>query len=1047
MTVKSYLRERRSGFPLIELHVVLAIIAILAAMLMLPGEGRGEQRGVQRPTTVKYKTARTGRVSAAVYDGEGQLLRTLLRGQKKPAGEHSLRWDGLDRGGQPQPPGEYNVKVLWTPGFTAEFLFQLGVSPESGRHHYWIGNLSNSQRPGAVAVDGDAMFLGCGISEIVPTLMKQSLDGRKRHWAVGGFEPWKGPVGLAADGEGTLYVLLPNNKVYLVKDEEASRLGKGVKREDAWLHPTHHYKSKIVRDVWNIEHEKGASKSDFLSIAASGSEMIIAYTQYDVLRWLDSEGGVRSEIDVSAPAGVAITPGGVVLVGGEGGLLEIGTNGSREWLARGFPGGPVAYDSKAEDVLVADRSTRQIRRYDMDGEMVRTYGQKGGRSNGPYDPHSFRKIEDIACDGEGGFYVVEWSTPPRRTVHFDRQGRILNEWFGGQDFFMIAEPDPRDPSQVWFTTGVPKGDSLVLADIDYQNRSWYPKEVYELNRISKRMGGGVSAFQVLRSRHPRVFYHEDKRYLIAESFPQVLRHADGELIPVARGAVATHRFPHQKKWLQNVNKFASAPLKRPASFLWTDADQNGSMEPEEVQMSRWTNGWYNGWSGFSVLEDGSLLATGYVRGNPEKRRQSLFTFPVEEWRQGVPYYQLLESVRHRAGDGSGAPVGTEYEIASIPVEGRTGLAGAGAEGTLVDEKGNHYALWGVTHARRPDAHGLGSFSSRVARTRLTKWDREGNVRWSIGRHWHGERVDQSGRKRGENYPRGANIATPPPGVFHAPCGLLGMTHDALVVADRTWQPAQVWTSDGLYAGYFLDSRVQDDRPNWVYQWWRAIESGEESLINYDCLHKGAIAELDNGDVIWFAPGRNSTPVYRIRGWEGWAQQEHTIQLTQKPVHAARNGSGLTGVYFSSADADLTTQPDAERTDPRIWFVHKSRFKELNQWKNGPDLLDGKKTDFAVRWDGDVEACLSERTTFSVYAAGAIRLKVNGKTVINRWDEEDEYRVQSAPIELKAGERVPVQLDYRTTMKQPHISLNWDSFSMERERLPTAFLYPIGPRKE
>jgi hypothetical protein len=324
---------------------------------------------------------------------------------------------------------------------------------------------------------------------------------------------------------------------------------------------------------------------------------------------------------------------------------------------------------------------------------------------------------------------------------------------------------------------------------------------------------------------------------------------------------------------------------------------------------------------------------------------------------------------------------------------------------------------------------------------VTKWGADGTERWTIGRHWHGERVDPTGSGRGSQYPRGTNVATPPVGVLHAPCGLLGTTHGAVVVADRSWLPAHAWTKDGLYAGYFLDAHVDDEYPEWVYHWWRDPESNEEALINPDCLHKGAIAERENGEVIWFAPGRNSLPVYRIHGWDGWERTEGTVTIESQPASASADGSGLQGTYFDSADADLGGSPTAERVDDQVWFAYETRFNEVTQWNEGVVVLDGQTTDFAARWTGEVEGKLSEPTTFSVYANGVVRLSVDGETVIEHWDEEANYRVPSEPLELEAGERYPIRLDFRTTQEQPRISLNWDSFSQERERIPTAHLYP------
>ncbi len=46
--------------------------------------------------------------------------------------------------------------------------------------------------------------------------------------------------------------------------------------------------------------------------------------------------------------------------------------------------------------------------------------------------------------------------------------------------------------------------------------------------------------------------------------------------------------------------------------------------------------------------------------------------------------------------------------------------------------------------------------------------------------------------------------------------------------------------------------------------------------------------------------------------------------------------------------------------------------------------------------------------------------------------------------LTAGQRVNIRLEYaREGPEQGSLSLNWDSFTQERQRVPTAFLYPAA----
>lgn len=53
-------------------------------------------------------------------------------------------------------------------------------------------------------------------------------------------------------------------------------------------------------------------------------------------------------------------------------------------------------------------------------------------------------------------------------------------------------------------------------------------------------------------------------------------------------------------------------------------------------------------------------------------------------------------------------------------------------------------------------------------------------------------------------------------------------------------------------------------------------------------------------------------------------------------------------------------------------------------------------------------------------------------------------VVSQPVPLTAGRRVAIRLEYASEgPEQGSLSLNWDSFTQERQRIPTAFLYPAA----
>jgi len=302
--------------------------------------------------------------------------------------------------------------------------------------------------------------------------------------------------------------------------------------------------------------------------------------------------------------------------------------------------------------------------------------------------------------------------------------------------------------------------------------------------------------------------------------------------------------------------------------------------------------------------------------------------------------------------------------------------------------------------------------------RLIKFDRPNQPGWSVGRH--------------------ASSLPGQSGEFHEPTGFVGALRGVVVACDRSVRPGMAWTEDGLYAGSFLDHRAQDGLPDSLY-YWASTPNGKDAILNWDQETSGAVYE-HNGSVYWIANGWQCLPVYRVTGWDGWQRQEIPIRVAAKAASAVGEGSGLRGRYF--ANRDLTGTPAMERTDARVWFWERDWYgMQTEVWTNGPKGL-GRKTDFSVSWVGEVEAPLTEEFSFSVSGQGRTRLWVDGRQIIHGWNEGLNLRV-SQPVKLQAGRRYALRLDFSTTSPQPACSLNWESFSVDRQRIPSQYLYPVG----
>jgi hypothetical protein len=62
-------------------------------------------------TQLRFQLSSPGRVSLAIYDVRGRLVRSLVEAESLPAGEHLRSWDGRDEGGAPLASGIYFARL------------------------------------------------------------------------------------------------------------------------------------------------------------------------------------------------------------------------------------------------------------------------------------------------------------------------------------------------------------------------------------------------------------------------------------------------------------------------------------------------------------------------------------------------------------------------------------------------------------------------------------------------------------------------------------------------------------------------------------------------------------------------------------------------------------------------------------------------------------------------------------------------------------------------------------------------------------------------
>lgn len=145
-----------------------------------------------------------------------------------------------------------------------------------------------------------------------------------------------------------------------------------------------------------------------------------------------------------------------------------------------------------------------------------------------------------------------------------------------------------------------------------------------------------------------------------------------------------------------------------------------------------------------------------------------------------------------------------------------------------------------------------------------------------------------------------------------------------------------------------------------------------------------------------------------------------------PTPVTGNGNGLKGVYFNDQNfknAVLT------RTDSTIDF----------QWKKGSPNQAIAPNTFSTRWTGKIEPRYSETYKFSSFSDNGMRVWVDGEKIIDHWVATAPKEVNGS-IDLKAGQRYRIKVEYFEKSGGAAASLSWSSPSQEKEIVPQSQLY-------
>lgn len=171
----------------------------------------------------------------------------------------------------------------------------------------------------------------------------------------------------------------------------------------------------------------------------------------------------------------------------------------------------------------------------------------------------------------------------------------------------------------------------------------------------------------------------------------------------------------------------------------------------------------------------------------------------------------------------------------------------------------------------------------------------------------------------------------------------------------------------------------------------------------------------HGKLTGTAPKLVYTPAKGYKGPDFFTFQAKDALTTSAPATVSfivgTAGTGLKGEYFDGADF---SNLKLTRTDANVAF----------DWGTGsPDPSLGTGA-FSVRWSGQLQVPETGSYTFSSLTSDGVRLYINGVAVLDKFAEQETKWNDGSPIQLTAGQRVELQMEYYEKTGSGVAKLKW-----------------------
>lgn len=571
------------------------------------------------PIPITFTLDRAAHVTLVIEDAAGKRVRNLIAETPFAVGEHTVWWDGLDetpgnfRGpiydlqGRPVTPGRYQVRGLVRDALTLrhEFtVYHAGQPPwrvgKEGGAGEWLADHSAPSAVLYVPAEGDQpaqMLIGSQVAEQGDGLVWTSLDGRKLRGAHGVGGAWTGAHFLARDdgAKAVPGVYAYAASTWKAHDETKMDLRLLALQRNGTM-PTlvsYQFPRDKAQEVhgWDIEynHLGGIAARDgvvLVGFQRSGTLLVVDTAQRKPLTTLtlpdvrgmtfDDQGRLLALSGTRLLRAPAIDWRTATALPAFAPLVEQGLDDPRQLVV-----GP------DQRIYLTDRGRSHcVKVFTADGAFVRTIGKPGVPATGPYDPERMQNPQGLGFAGDGKLWVAEEDHAPKRVSVWDANGKLHAAFYGPAKYGGGGNLSADRTRFYYHDSKNGSGGGMEFA-LDWQAGTWRLASIYHRFdpsdwRIPANLGyaGPQLPIDVRGVRYMTNAFNTNPTH--GASLVGIWRLDRG----VARLLAAVG---DARDW-PLLRTPAFAPLfpkglkDRPVLIVWSDVDDDGTVEPAEVQV-------------------------------------------------------------------------------------------------------------------------------------------------------------------------------------------------------------------------------------------------------------------------------------------------------------------------------------------------------------------------------------------------------------------------------------------------------------------------------